>query len=246
MKEFWSSFVKAQAEMQNPIFDSRNPAFNNSKYASLSAVRTAVLPILNKYGISVIQELKRTSDGVECVTILIHQNGEIYTSSPLEIPSKILVRNKEGKIVEKNDAHCIGSASTYARRYQLQSLCGVVGDDDEDGNNVSHKPTTNKPTLNKIYNKPEDKIKSLEILKLTDEQAQTLADKTIYYSDKLTECKTLEDLGTLFLEAKKEIKPYERSKEYENSINQIIAVKNVMKAPLSPKNLQEEVSNEEL
>jgi len=54
MKEIATALVKAQKEMSNPKKDATNPFFK-SKYADLNAVREAVIPTLNQFGISVLQ-----------------------------------------------------------------------------------------------------------------------------------------------------------------------------------------------
>ncbi len=48
------SLIAAQRDMKNPAFDAKNPHFG-SKYASLVAVREAVIPILNKHGLALTQ-----------------------------------------------------------------------------------------------------------------------------------------------------------------------------------------------
>jgi hypothetical protein len=40
----------------------------------------------------------------------------------------------------KPDAQGFGSAATYARRYALMAVAGVVGDDDDDANAATGKP----------------------------------------------------------------------------------------------------------
>ncbi len=232
MQKLWSSFVKAQSEMKNPVFDSKNPHFK-SDYASLSSVREAVLPILNKYGISIIQQIKKTDRGIECVTMLIHESGETFSSDPLEIP------------LTKIDAHGVGSAITYGRRYQLQCICGVVGDYDDDANSVVQIKSNDKkneykkyqqyspPTSNENYktntitqdNKPEKT--------LSESEMKLLADKTIYYSDKVNECKNLEDLEKTWNSFKQEIRPFEHAKEYSECFIQVKSVTKLMKISLS-------------
>jgi len=254
LKELWSNFCKAQAEMKNPAFDSKNPAFNGSKYASLSSVQEAVIPVLNKYGIAVLQDLKKTETGVECFTMLVHESGETYISQPLEVPSRQFIKDKNtGEIKEKNDAHCIGSAITYARRYQLQSICGVVGDDDDDGNNISSKQ--NFPSTN--YNKPTSQyktkqnvskttdVKSSEInksehnneapveKKLTEQEMSSLADKHVYLVERLNEATYLEELKQIFMHACKEIFPYKPSQEYDECYQTLTAVKDAKKKALA-------------
>jgi hypothetical protein len=40
----------------------------------------------------------------------------------------------------KPDSQGLGSAATYARRYALMAVCGVVGDEDDDANSATGKP----------------------------------------------------------------------------------------------------------
>lgn len=127
MKEGIASLAKAlvaaQAEMKNPGFDSQNPHFR-SKFASLAAVRNAVIPIFNKHGIFVTQAAFRDPTGsgdVLVTTYLIHESGEWIEYPALGMP------------VSKGDAQGVASASTYGRRYGLQTAAGVVGDEDDDG-----------------------------------------------------------------------------------------------------------------
>ena len=118
--ELATALAAAQAEMQNPRFDKTNPGFR-SKYASLAAVRDAVIPVLARHGIAVMQSLGAGGGEVCCATRFIHKSGQ-YMESTLSMP------------VSKQDAQSIGSCATYARRYSLMAMAGVVGDDDDDGN----------------------------------------------------------------------------------------------------------------
>ena len=120
------ALAKAQAELKNPAFDSQNPHFR-SKYASLAAVRDATIPILAKHGLSVTQLPICDNGQAGCETVLMHSSGE-YISNTLML------------FVDKPTAHGVGSALTYARRYALMAICGVVGDDDDDGNAAVGKP----------------------------------------------------------------------------------------------------------
>lgn len=126
MSELAKALAAAQAEMHNPVFDSQNPHFKN-RYASLASVRNAVVPLLAKHGIAVIQDLQTDIEtrSVCCYTHLLHASGEIRTFGPLSLPAT------------KFDPQGMGSASTYARRYHLQAVAGVVGDEDDDANEAS-------------------------------------------------------------------------------------------------------------
>lgn len=119
--EIAAALAKAQSEMQNPQFDSKNPHFKSS-YASLASVRNAVVPVLAKHGISVMQDVVSSPEGVTCVQLLSHSSGQWIRTSGMFVP------------VDKANAHGYGSATTYARRFSLMALACVVGDDDDDGN----------------------------------------------------------------------------------------------------------------
>jgi hypothetical protein len=121
------ALAAAQGEMSNPQFDSANPHFKN-RFASLAAVRNAVIPVLARHGISCSQDLRTVENGVACVTVLTHESGQQQMFGPLVIPAT------------KPDAQGFGSAATYARRYSLMAVAGVVGDDDDDANAASGKP----------------------------------------------------------------------------------------------------------
>jgi hypothetical protein len=121
LNEIGAALAKAQCEMANPKFDKTNPHFKN-KFASLAAVRDAVVPVLAKHGIACIQALTASDRGVACCTHLVHSSGQTLVFGPLEMP------------VSKQDAQGFGSAATYARRYHLMAVACVVGDEDDDAN----------------------------------------------------------------------------------------------------------------
>jgi hypothetical protein len=130
-----AALAKAQAEMTNPAFDSTNPHFK-SKYASLAAVRNGIIPILAKHGIACVQELLHEEGKVGCATRLSCA-GQWIEFAPFYLPPS------------KGDAQGYGSASTYARRYSLQAVAGVAGDEDDDGNAVA-QPAKRKATVNAV------------------------------------------------------------------------------------------------
>lgn len=117
--EIAGALAEAQAEMKNPGFDAQNPHFRN-RFASLAAVRNAVIPAMAKHGISVVQELTNGDGGVSCLTVLHHKSGQWMEFGPLTMP------------LVKIDPQTVGSASTYGKRYSLQAVAGVVGDEDDD------------------------------------------------------------------------------------------------------------------
>lgn len=124
MNQLAASLAAAQVEMKNPGFDAANPHFRN-KFASLAAVRNAVVPVLAKHGISLTQDITTVDGGIACRTILTHASGQQMVFGPLVLPPT------------KADAQGFGSAATYARRYSMMAVAAVVGDEDDDGNGAS-------------------------------------------------------------------------------------------------------------
>ena len=122
----FSALAKAQSQIGVASKDKVNPAFN-SRYVDLSAVLTAVLPAWNANGLAVTQ-FPLVSDGnewIELTTLVSHSSGE-FLEHAMRMP-----------VGGKRDAHAVGSATTYARRYSVAAIAGVIQDDD-DGNLASH------------------------------------------------------------------------------------------------------------
>lgn len=117
--------------------DGVNPHFGN-KYASLSGVVSAIRPVLNKHGLIYTQQPTNLNGAPALRTTVTHaESGErLEDVAPL--------------ILAKSDPQGYGSALTYARRYALLSILGLVGDEDDDANTASgssssgaaHRPTT--------------------------------------------------------------------------------------------------------
>jgi hypothetical protein len=126
-----AALAKANAEIQNPKFDKENPHFK-SRFASLAAVRDAIVPHYAKHGLSVLQDLQNVADGVACFTTILHESGEERTFGPLVIASA------------KRDGQGTAAAGTYAKRIHLQAIACVVGDDDDDGEAAAGRDTGSK------------------------------------------------------------------------------------------------------
>lgn len=122
LSELAKALALAQAELKNPPKDRVNPHFK-SRYADLATVRDWVLPALNRQGLSVVQLPCEWSGRPALFTLLLHESGE-YLGACLPL------------LLVKDDPQGMGSALTYARRYALQALVGVAGEEDDDGNSA--------------------------------------------------------------------------------------------------------------
>jgi len=123
ISEITKALVKAQAVIKAAPKDAVNPHFR-SKYSDLPSVYEACREALTSNGIAVSQ-VPVFSEGEQFLkTILMHVSGEWIAGDYALRPTK-------------NDPQGMGSALTYARRYSLASMVGVVSDDDDDGNAAS-------------------------------------------------------------------------------------------------------------
>lgn len=120
MSHLATALLHFQADPPAVHLDATNPHFG-SKFASLGGVVAAVRPALTKHGLVVSQLPTYIGDGVPALeTRLMHPESgeEIKSLMPL--------------MMAKQDPQAQGSALTYARRYALLSILGLVGDADDD------------------------------------------------------------------------------------------------------------------
>lgn len=92
-------------------------------YADLSDIIEATAPALAKHGLVIIQEPEVINDGARQTVVIsgciAHKSGAVYMFRPLPLP------------VVGNTAQAIGSAISYARRYQLSALFNLAASDDD-------------------------------------------------------------------------------------------------------------------
>ena len=128
---------KAQAEMSGAKKSAKNPFFK-SNYANLEEVINCVKEPFANNGLSFVQ-FPISGEGLAGVeTIIMHESGEF-------ISGEFLLK------CSKNDPQGMGSAITYARRYGLQSACGVPSEDDDGEGAMKRKPAmTAKEAASKL------------------------------------------------------------------------------------------------
>lgn len=119
IKDLAAALAKAQLELRAATKDKENPFFR-SKYADLTEVMEACREPLAKNGLAITQGMAFEGDRVVLVTTLMHMSGQwirgFYPINPV-----------------KNDPQSTGSATTYARRYSLSAMVGIVTEEDDDG-----------------------------------------------------------------------------------------------------------------
>lgn len=114
--------LAVQAEALKLPTTAVNPHFGN-KYVSLAVLMAQTLPLLNKHGLAWMAFPCRDDDGEPILQYELH-----HIRSGEERVGKMLL------LSAKNDPQGQGSAITYARRYSLMAVLGLVADPDDDGN----------------------------------------------------------------------------------------------------------------
>lgn len=120
---------------------SKNAQGHGYKYMTFDAILTLVKPVLTKHGVFLIQNVK--GDMVEgqnvayCETRLLHESGEWVESDTLLM--KPVGKQTKGGGTAPVDPQAVGSALTYAKRYQLCGLLGINADVDDDASVASNK-----------------------------------------------------------------------------------------------------------
>ena len=131
--------LQVQAALQ-PAFKDRENTFSKSRYATLNSVMEACKEALISNGIWLVQHPVPVEPGnLGLITKLVHTESGQWQSSLLTMP------------LPKADPQGYGSALTYARRYALSAMLGIVAEDDDDGNGASQGvPVRKRRMLGKV------------------------------------------------------------------------------------------------
>lgn len=116
-----AALVKFQADLPDIGLDSENPHFK-SKFASLPNITKIVLPKLAALGLTFTAGGAYVEGQYGLLAHIVHESGE---------------RESGFFPIVATDPQKLGAATTYARRYMLASLTGIVADADDDGNAAS-------------------------------------------------------------------------------------------------------------
>ena len=151
------ALVKVQGQLKCASMGKVNPHFRN-KYSTIEDVWDVCRKPLSDNGLAVTQTFESDERHIYLVTTLRHTSDQwIESKMPLLLP--------------KNDSQSLGSATTYAKKYSLCALLGIVSseddvdanDKDDDGNScVEEKSSKNKKTvaLNPITNEQALEVKA--------------------------------------------------------------------------------------
>ena len=145
-----------------PIVSRRsNNPYHHSRYADLATIWEAIQKPLTECGLAVLQPSSTTDDktGVRVETFLTHISGQWISDVLTVYPRPEKPKRDEGNLDQAPfiSPQALGSAQTYARRYALCAMLGIVTDDDDgdgeaaegraggNGNQKRTPPATPKP-----------------------------------------------------------------------------------------------------
>jgi len=135
--------LKIQTEIGVLSKTETNPFFK-SKYMDINGLLAQLLPLLEKYELTVIQPLSHINGKPAIRTI-------IYDSKVLSVDGKYTKFNEINSLFDNfmplpdlQDPQKMGSAITYYRRYALQSLFLLQSQDDDGESEKETKPLTRK------------------------------------------------------------------------------------------------------
>jgi len=141
------ALAQIQRDMPAVGKDGRNPAFR-SRYMTLDAILGTAVPVLAKHGVAVVQgsAIASLDDNfrpmaVTITTRLIHKSGQWIATDAI-IP------------ITKPDAHGMGSAITYGRRYGIASILGIMADEDDDANAATNVAQATGPAAQTRITRP--------------------------------------------------------------------------------------------
>ena len=129
-----SALVKASAEIKTAKKDAENPFFK-SRYSDLPSIVEACKSALLKNNLVVTQSTTLLNGATLLVTTLHHTSGQ-------------WIRGYYPVTAVKADPQAMGSAITYARRYALSAIVGVVSEDDDDGESAMGRSVYPAPKRN--------------------------------------------------------------------------------------------------
>lgn len=128
--KLYEELAKAQSEFLDVprIDDGQVGNDRKFKYAGYATLMKCVRPALNKHGITILQPL-HFRDGKAVTTTILAGHGASLSCS-FAFNADYTKADKYGG--KKDDCQEFGRAHTYYRRYQLQSILGIEGDEDAD------------------------------------------------------------------------------------------------------------------
>lgn len=151
IKDLVAAISKVQGSMKPAKFNKKNSHFK-SGYADYSSCMDACRELLSENGLSVLQYCETVDNQLSLATMIAHTSGQWLKAYLPLFPAKM-------------DSQGIGSAITYAKRYGLSAMLGIVtGEEDDDGEAAVGRHDDKPPTPSKAVQMPNALKEELQAL----------------------------------------------------------------------------------
>ena len=165
------------------------------RYADIADVIAAVAPVNAKHGLCFFQIPQTKNNQHQLVSTVLHESGE-FIEGILDLEPA------------DRSPQSLGSAITYARRYALSAMLGVVSEEDEDGKLATQGSTNGNATSTRSKN-----TKAVQAATASNQEASTPATELSFIfssagitdttEQKMMVAAAMEDLGIEIEDPKK-------------------------------------------
>lgn len=180
--DIYSAFLEMQKELPTLSRSAKNESFKTDgkahSYVPLEDLVEQVMPVLHKHGFIVTQPVSHSGSLPTLKTALI------YAATGQAMEDEMLLGIQD--MTPQNQ----GSAITYARRYQLMSMLGIVGEPDDDANRANKEAKDKIETAKKpahVNKKGNIDVMLREVQLDPDEYRKTLKAAGIEWEDMTNE-----------------------------------------------------------
>lgn len=156
------ALIKARGEFPTLRKRGNNPD-TNSKYVKLDDLVLAIVPVLRKYDVLVMQSQTIHERIVSVATRFFHVASSQWVECDSAVP--LVGRTLKGGAKGEADPQSGGSATSYARRYGLATALVLVADVDDDGRAARAPEPEARPVARQQDPKALDLAKNKERLK---------------------------------------------------------------------------------
>lgn len=208
MSDFYKDLHVALSGIDNPFTDGKA---NYGKYATLSECLKKAKDALTGNNFVIVQMVQPEPDRL--VTRLVHTSGEMLEDGGVPL-----------RCVDQNNPQKMGAAITYARRYGLCALLGIVGDADDDAQSATAPEALPKPKLSRQANITPDDMVRINVVPPPPDEREGERDWPAWVASiekKLDEAKTTKDIREIATTAKPDL--LEMKKENPELIMKLMA-----------------------
>ncbi len=166
--ELDKAMYKFHQQLKQPRMSGENPFLKN-KYATLADIDDSLRKAFEGTGLSYSQDARTDiANGiVSVVTTIHHESGEYRNYGPFELKPA------------KADVQGYGGAVTYAKRYAVSAVFGIVADPDDDGESAMDRKQSGAKSAKKSSAKKTTQSSKQGQSQQQDEQPQMSKDEAI-------------------------------------------------------------------